>query len=318
VAKQDFLNGGFTGKVGNLVGERWKNKRYVRTYVVPHDPKTPDQLIARTIFQRAVRLSQEAMLINGHQGYWPTTIISEWQGRMGQCLRHLRAGDSDADSIPIYPDGYVTAVNIRILSLWRSASTAVHIQLDPATVTAPCNIRFSIEYYGTFNNILVDDQYDTTLVQGQSELIYTYPIRKSNGYPLGISGGGYGLQPPGTGTVSVIPFDGPVGVAPNTQLSLGVDHVELYDDNSVRVHWRIAVPQAYDGVSAQINSLCSMSASAYWEEQDATGTLVGGQQSAIFSPAPTRYDGEPIITTGFNALAAPAGSPLIWFNPIEW
>ena len=35
MAKQNIISGGFYGKVGELIGQRWKNIRTVRAYTKP-------------------------------------------------------------------------------------------------------------------------------------------------------------------------------------------------------------------------------------------------------------------------------------------
>lgn len=73
MAKQNFLNGGYIGKLGNTVGQRWKDKKIVRTYVIPANPNTPAQQTARQQFATANKLAQQAMNINGHTGVWDTS-----------------------------------------------------------------------------------------------------------------------------------------------------------------------------------------------------------------------------------------------------
>ena len=57
MAKQNFLAGGFYGKLGAMVGQRWKNKRTIRTYVIPHNPNTPEQRKNRNGFAGAVQFA---------------------------------------------------------------------------------------------------------------------------------------------------------------------------------------------------------------------------------------------------------------------
>ncbi|MBA7540068.1 hypothetical protein ES705_32357 [subsurface metagenome] len=46
----DFRTGDLTGKLGGLVGARWKQTPYARRYVVPANPKTDDQMLVRNAF----------------------------------------------------------------------------------------------------------------------------------------------------------------------------------------------------------------------------------------------------------------------------
>ncbi len=73
MAKQNFLAGGYIGKLGDTIGQRWKDKKIIRSYVKPRNPNTPAQQTARQQFALANKLAQQAMVINGHQGIWDTS-----------------------------------------------------------------------------------------------------------------------------------------------------------------------------------------------------------------------------------------------------
>lgn len=112
MAKQNFLNGGYVGKLGQTVGQRWKDKKIIRSYAVPANPKTPAQEANRQLFATANRLAQEAMRINGHQGIWDTSQKPEYAQRVGQAMRRLLLGYSEQDSLPLYPEGQAPAVKV--------------------------------------------------------------------------------------------------------------------------------------------------------------------------------------------------------------
>ena len=114
MAKQNFLNGGYIGKLGNTVGQRWKDKKIIRTYVVPANPNTPAQQTARQQFATANKLAQQAMTINGHTGVWDTSTKPEYSQRVGQAMRRLRLGYSEQDSLPLFPEGQSPAVGLSI------------------------------------------------------------------------------------------------------------------------------------------------------------------------------------------------------------
>ena len=114
MAKQNFLNGGYIGKLGNTVGQRWKDKKIIRTYVVPANPNTPAQQTARQQFATANKLAQQAMTINGHTGVWDTSTKPEYSQRVGQAMRRLRLGYSEQDSLPLYPEGQSPSIGLSI------------------------------------------------------------------------------------------------------------------------------------------------------------------------------------------------------------
>jgi hypothetical protein len=318
VARQDFLNGGFIGKMGNLVGERWKNKRYVRTYVVPHDPRTPDQLIVRTIFQRAIALSQQAMAINGHQGIWPTTHITEWQGRMAQCLRHLHAGDSDADSLPLYPDGYVADLIIRVTSLWRDEEGSLYIELDAATTSKACTVKLIMEYFASMSILPRVYEQIVNITVGQSQIIIPEPVQMAYAFAPSVTGIGNGTQPPNVGTVSIDPFTGPIGYEPSPSYDLGATSITPIGSTAFRINFRNPIPGAYDGQYVGVTTLAAYNDSGDASSNVNTGTISGGSLTLTVAPLPTRVNGRPLFSAGITDLDRPTGEPLIYFNYIEW
>ena len=50
MGKLNLLKGRYTGKVGETVGAKWKNKSTLRTFSVPSNPDTADQQKVRGAF----------------------------------------------------------------------------------------------------------------------------------------------------------------------------------------------------------------------------------------------------------------------------
>ena len=61
--------GGFSGKVGPVVGGRWKSIDYMRSYIIPANPNTSAQQIVRTKFSKLITYSK-AVLTSLIQPYW--------------------------------------------------------------------------------------------------------------------------------------------------------------------------------------------------------------------------------------------------------
>ena len=55
--------GGFSGKVGPVVGAKWKSIDYMRSYVIPSNPNTAGQQTQRTKFSVMVALARQALSI---------------------------------------------------------------------------------------------------------------------------------------------------------------------------------------------------------------------------------------------------------------
>ncbi|NTW77529.1 MAG: hypothetical protein HGB33_07130 [Syntrophaceae bacterium] len=61
--------GGFSGKVGPVVGAKWKDIDYMRSYVIPSNPQTVDQTTQRDKFKKCVLYGRD-LLGSLLQPYW--------------------------------------------------------------------------------------------------------------------------------------------------------------------------------------------------------------------------------------------------------
>ena len=103
MAIQNFISGGYYGKLGQTVGQRWKNIRTIRSYVVPKDPKTQLQLNERSLFSKAVKFSQVANQANYKQTAFDTSANTLWALRMSAARNAISANKSELNLIPLYP-----------------------------------------------------------------------------------------------------------------------------------------------------------------------------------------------------------------------
>ena len=103
MAKLNIIDGSLRGKLGQMVGFRWKNKNVVRTHVKPTDPKTEKQKYHRTLFAQAVKNTQEAMIINRGFSLWQSEDRTEYQNRMSQSMLDIKKDILPVLKLPIYP-----------------------------------------------------------------------------------------------------------------------------------------------------------------------------------------------------------------------
>ena len=119
MAVQNFLSGGYYGKLGETVGQRWKNKRTIRTYVIPKNPRTEKQQANRGLFASAVTFAQIGLQMN----YYATCFLSEeftqWNYRMRVARQLREKGLSGLDLIPLYPLSFTPATLITSLEVSR-------------------------------------------------------------------------------------------------------------------------------------------------------------------------------------------------------
>lgn len=120
MAIQNFLSGGYYGKLGATVGQRWKNKRTIRTYVKPANPRTEVQQANRNKFANAVTFAQMGMQMNYYATVFVDPNFTHWNYRM-KVARELRnQGLTGLDLIPLYPTSFVPPIliqNIKISSV---------------------------------------------------------------------------------------------------------------------------------------------------------------------------------------------------------
>jgi hypothetical protein len=117
MAIQNFISGGFYGKLGEVVGQRWRNKRTLRAHVIPKNPRTPEQQANRALFKRATELAQKAFNVNKGSPLWDTSLIGQFSQMVSLAYKRLKAGLSDSQSLPLYPEGITPNVIINNLSV---------------------------------------------------------------------------------------------------------------------------------------------------------------------------------------------------------
>ena len=130
MAIQNFLAGGYYGKLGATVGQRWKNKRTIRTYVVPANPRTEIQQANRGKFANAVTYAQMGMQMNYYATCFSDPNFTHWNYRMKTARELKNAGLTNLDLIPLYPLTFTPPTLIN------------EIQKD--TVTGLKHIRFAV------------------------------------------------------------------------------------------------------------------------------------------------------------------------------
>lgn len=124
MARMNFIAGGYVGKLGATVGQRWKNVRVIRTWVKPHDPKTPAQLENRKNFSKAVPYAQMGMWFNKGAPCWDSDTKTEWSLRMKTAKLRIDNGVQDLLVTPIYPDGYTPAHTVVDLHATRIGASS--------------------------------------------------------------------------------------------------------------------------------------------------------------------------------------------------
>ncbi len=117
MAIQNFLSGGYYGKLGATVGQRWKNKRTIRTYVIPANPRTEVQQANRGKFANAVVFAQMGLQMNYYATVFEDPNFTHWNYRM-KVARELKDREMlDLDLIPLYPTSFVPPTLIQSIKV---------------------------------------------------------------------------------------------------------------------------------------------------------------------------------------------------------
>lgn len=150
MAKQNFLAGGFYGKLGAMVGQRWKNKRTIRTYVIPHNPNTPEQKRNRSNFAGAVQFAQMGMQMNYYCNLFENPNFTKWNYRMSVARNLKFAGMTDLNLIPLYPTDFTPPTTITKIKV-NSITGNNHITFSVPELTAAEDRVFSM-MFALYNN----------------------------------------------------------------------------------------------------------------------------------------------------------------------
>ena len=116
MAVQNFLSGGYYGKLGDTVGQRWKNKRTVRAYVIPANPRTEKQQKNRGNFGECTAKAQLALQMNYNTTLFNSTTASAWNMRMSTARQLQKDGKQGLDLIPLCPISFTPTYIITDIS----------------------------------------------------------------------------------------------------------------------------------------------------------------------------------------------------------
>lgn len=145
MAKQNFLSGGFYGKLGAMVGQRWKNKRTIRTYVIPKNPNTPEQKRNRSNFAGAVQFAQMGMQMNYYCNLFENPNFTKWNYRMSVARNLKFAGMTDLNLIPLYPTDFTPPLVLTEIKL-HAKSGKKHVTFSVPELTAKEDRVFSMMF----------------------------------------------------------------------------------------------------------------------------------------------------------------------------
>ena len=147
MAIQNFLSGGYYGKLGATVGQRWKNKRTIRTYVIPANPRTEVQQANRGKFANAVVFAQMGLQMNYYATVFEDPNFTRWNYRMKVARELKDRGMLDLDLIPLYPTSFVPPTliqNIKVSGVQGTKHITFTVEGLTSNVDRVLSLMFAI------------------------------------------------------------------------------------------------------------------------------------------------------------------------------
>lgn len=170
MAKQDFVNGGFFGKLGQMIGQRQKAGYIVKAYAKPANPRTAKQQANRQKFVRAVNITNLANQCNCGADIWKGGTKTPYNWRMSQAKAKLDNGIEEVFAMPLYPDGTTPAAIINDLV---AVSDGTNITLTSAVVlglSASRKFHLQAYVYNSTTQAMEWHLYDSITSVGSSTL----------------------------------------------------------------------------------------------------------------------------------------------------
>lgn len=182
MAIQNLVAGGFYGKVGALVGQRWRNLRTVRAHVIPANPRTEKQQANRAIFAEATKLAQIAFQVNRGSNLWDTTKTPQFAQLVATARRRLKAGLPPSQAIPFFPDGHISDMLLSNPNInWSAWPSQVSFDVPGQTFTTSRELEILIF---AKNEIKNEWEFVKDFITVPSGGLFSYTFNQANTYSL--------------------------------------------------------------------------------------------------------------------------------------
>lgn len=174
MAKQDFVNGGFRGKLGNLIGQRWLSLYTVKSYAKPRQPRTGKQQANRELFANATELANIANQYNVGAPMWVKENTLPFNNRVSQARTYLKNGITGENAIPLYRQSATPSELIDDLTLEESPTEYTLTSVKWQLLSDTRHFAISAILYDTEEHVMVRFIYQVTNTIG-SDIILTIP-----------------------------------------------------------------------------------------------------------------------------------------------
>jgi len=191
MATQDWLSGGFVGRLGAVVGQRYHSKWYVHTYVPPTYTRTPEQAANRDAWRLACQHSSLCARLPETSFAWDTSQVGSYAQRCGVAQKAIRAQSPASGIFPLTPQGGGRyAVTAMTECFWESASSVLSVAVTLTGVGDYASMQEELAWVsyrvgGVW--ALVRGEY--VLSSGDTNVNLTFPLpsQPPSGTPIGVS-----------------------------------------------------------------------------------------------------------------------------------
>lgn len=170
MGKQNTISGGFYGKVGAFIGQRWHNIRTIRAYTKPSNPRTEKQQANRRVFADYTKNAQIGQGMNYNAPCFSGLGNSEWGIRMACASQLKKSGQSGLNLIPLFPYGYVPKFSIKGITLEKTQGTIKAIfSVEGELPTNERDLSILVSTKGSENGAETWELYRTVLNKGAAQ-----------------------------------------------------------------------------------------------------------------------------------------------------
>lgn len=164
MAKQNIINGGFRGKLGNVVGKGWKNVSVIQTYNPTNNSKSEGQLKCRGNFKMAIKAGVKAGLVVQNIYYFESNKMTQLNMRTRLAMDLIKAGEKNLDILPLVPREVITAfsitgMEIKSVGAEKELTFSVSGTLPDEDLTLKCFICKKENVLDIENLMLVNAEY---------------------------------------------------------------------------------------------------------------------------------------------------------------
>lgn len=166
MAIQNFIGGSFKGKLGAVVGQRWKNKNVLKTYTKPANPRTKKQQSNRGNFAQCVQMAQLAMQMNFNSPAFTNENTPEWGLRIGTARKLYTPTLSIYNAIPLLPYGTVAKYGVKADFNTSGNVLTFYVDTEDNVVGRSVSVLLLLKKAGS-------DEYEPIISQSQVSLVDT-------------------------------------------------------------------------------------------------------------------------------------------------